>query len=113
MLVFSLISMHIKKKNQEVATGNHVNIMSLFPWFIVFFILMAILNSFGFIPPNIAATLKSISKFLMIAALASIGLSTDLNKMKKAGINPMIHGFIISALVVIVAISVEYFMGII
>jgi hypothetical protein len=33
--------------------------------------------------------------------------------MSKSGIQPMIHGFIISALVVIVAIAVEYFMGIV
>ena len=49
----------------------------------------------------------------MIAALAAIGLNTKFNEMKKSGINPMIHGFIISLLVVIVAISVEYFMGLV
>ncbi len=49
----------------------------------------------------------------MIAALAAIGLNTSFKDMKKAGISPMIHGFIISALVVIVAIAVEYFMGIV
>ena len=33
--------------------------------------------------------------------------------MTKSGIKPMLHGFIISALVVVVAITVEYFMGIV
>ena len=33
--------------------------------------------------------------------------------MKKAGIRPMLHGFIISALVVIVALVVEICMGIV
>lgn len=47
----------------------------------------------------------------MVSSLAAIGMSTDFKEMKKAGINPMIHGFIISALVVVVAIMVEYFMG--
>ena len=36
-----------------------------------------------------------------------------ITEMKKSGIAPMVHGFIISALVVIVALVVEYFMGII
>lgn len=49
----------------------------------------------------------------MVAALAAIGLNTDFREMRKSGINPMIHGFIISALVVVVAIAVEYFMGIV
>ena len=57
--------------------------------------------------------MKNISKFLMVAALAAIGMNTDFNEMKKSGLNPMIHGFIISALVVIVAIGVEYAMGIV
>jgi len=34
-----------------------------------------------------------------------------LKDMKKSGVNPMLHGFIISVLVVIVAIAVEWFMG--
>ena len=47
------------------------------------------------------------------SALAAIGLNTSLNDMKKAGIRPMIHGFIISALVVIVALVVEICMGLV
>ena len=74
---------------------------------------MAALNSLGFIPAEAAAMMKDVSKFLMVAALAAIGLSTDYRDMKKAGINPMIHGFIISALVVVVAIGVEWCMGLV
>jgi ABC-type dipeptide/oligopeptide/nickel transport system permease subunit len=33
--------------------------------------------------------------------------------MSKSGFSPMVHGFIISVLVVIVAIVVEFFMGIV
>lgn len=31
--------------------------------------------------------------------------------MKSAGIRPMLHGFIVSVLVIVVALVVEYFMG--
>lgn len=71
------------------------------------------LNSAGAFRPETSDLLKNISKFLMVAALAAIGLNTKFNEMKKSGINPMIHGFVISVLVVIVAISVEYFMGLV
>ena len=74
---------------------------------------MAVINSIGLIPASVSTTLKGISKFLMVAALAAIGLNTDFREMKKSGLNPMIHGFIISALVVIVAITVEYFIGLV
>jgi uncharacterized membrane protein YadS len=54
--------------------------------------------------------MKDVSKFLMVAALAAIGLNTSFKEMRKSGIAPMLHGFIISALVVVVAIGVEYLM---
>jgi uncharacterized integral membrane protein (TIGR00698 family) len=116
VVAFSLISAHLKTKEQTASaeqTKKKVKIAGLLPWFIVAFIAVAIINSFGFIPVAVSAALKSVSKFLMVAALAAIGLNTDFREMKKAGINPMLHGFIISALVVIVAIGVEWCIGLV
>ena len=56
---------------------------------------------------------KELSKFLMITALAANGLNTSFKEMRKSGVVPMVHRFIISVLVVIVAITVEFFMGIV
>ena len=50
--------------------------------------------------------------FLMVAALAAIGLNTDFKSLCRSGAKPMLHGFIISLLVVIVAIAVEFAIGI-
>lgn len=97
---------------KETATSK-VNFLNLFPWFIVGFVALAIVNSFGVIPEVVSGTAKNLSKFLMVAALAAIGLNTNFKDMKKSGVQPMLHGFIISALVVVVAITVEYFMGIV
>ena len=49
----------------------------------------------------------------MVAALAAVGMNTDLGEMKKSGPAAMLHGFIISALVVVVALAVEFAMGLI
>ena len=49
----------------------------------------------------------------MVSALAAIGLNTSFKDMKKAGLRPMLHGFIISALVVVVALVVEIAMGLV
>lgn len=115
VLIFSLINVHINAKKSDGNRTRHdkVKITSLFPWFILAFIAMAIVNSFGLIPTTVSNIMKTISKFLMVSSLAAIGMNTDFREMKKSGINPMIHGFIISALVVIVAIAVEYFMGLV
>ena len=113
VLVFSAISMHLKKK--EAAARNNsakVNMKSVFPWFILGFLAMSLLCSIGLIPTSAASILKTISKFLMVAALAAIGLNTDFSKLCKSGASPMLHGFVISLLVVLVAIGVEYALGI-
>ncbi len=114
VLIFSLISVHVKRKEFE---GNvqktKVKITKLFPWFILGFLVMTAINSTGVVPPCVSDTAKDVSKFLMVCALAAIGLKTDFKKMVKSGARPMLHGFIISALVVVVAIAVEYAMGIV
>ena len=113
VLVFSLINLRIKRKENINSGYKKVNISKIFPWFILGFLALAIVNSFGIIPVSISAIAKNTSKFLMVAALAAIGLNTSFKDMKKSGINPMIHGFVISALVVIVAIGVEWLMGLV
>lgn len=116
VLIFSLIQARLRRKEANAAgdvKGAKVNVLSLFPWFIIGFIALAIINSVGLIPAAVSAGAKDISKFLMVAALAAIGLGTSFKDMKKSGIKPMIHGFIISALVVVVALAVEYFMGLV
>jgi len=118
VLVFALIQVRLKKK-EALAAGEtaevktDVRFTKLFPWFILGFLALAIVNSFGVIPAVVSSGAKTLSKFLMVAALAAIGLNTSFSEMKKSGVRPMIHGFIISALVVIVAIAVEYFIGLV
>lgn len=116
VIVFALIEVNIKKREAKLSNGEsdvkaNVSFMKLFPWFILGFVALAIVNSMGIIPAAVSAAAKSLSKFLMVAALAAIGLNTSFRDMSKSGARPMIHGFIISLLVVIVAIAVEYFIG--
>lgn len=117
VLIFSLINVKVTiKENSEsgiITEHQKVKLTSLFPWFILAFVGMSIINSIGLIPLNVSLSMKSISKLLMVSALAAIGLNTDFQEMKNSGINPMIHGFIISTLVIIVALAVEYFMGLV
>ena len=119
VLTFALIQMRLKRKealqsgeNQKDIKANF-SIRKIFPWFILGFLAMSIIASIIPIPAVAVSTTKSISKFLMVCALAAIGLNTSFKDMKKSGIKPMVHGFIISALVVIVALLVEMAMGIV
>ena len=114
VLTFRMVYTRLELKNSGSShIEKNFSIFSIIPFFILGFLAMVMLNSFGLISHDLSVSLKAISKFLMVAALAAIGLNTKFKDMKKAGINPMIHGFIISILVVIVAIIVIYFMGLV
>lgn len=102
VIVFSAIQFH-STHNAADADWRSVKLTSIIPYFIVLFLALAGLNSLGFIPEVIASGMKHLSKFCMVASLAAIGLNTSLRDMKKGGLGPMLHGFIISLLVVLVA----------
>ena len=119
VITFALIQLRIKRRE---AVANSVDgselkanfkISKIFPWFILGFLAMSIVASVFTVPAEVVSGTKSVSKFLMVSALAAIGLNTSFSKLKKSGIRPMVHGFIISVLVVIVALLVEIAMGIV
>ena len=112
VLAFAAINMHITKKQNSNSKEIKVNIRTIFPWFIVGFLMMSALTSLGLLPNAIISVLKDISKFIMVAALAAIGLNTNFKSLCRSGARPMLHGFIVSLLVVLVAIIVEYVIGI-
>ena len=119
VIVFALIRLRMKRNealtSEQGASEAKVNVKltKIFPWFILGFLAMAILASLLPIPATTVTLTKRVSKFLMVCALAAIGLNTSFSSMKKAGVRPMLHGFIISALVVVVALVVEICMGIV
>ena len=113
VIIFTIINNRLKDKSNNSTKGVEVDYKSTFPWFIIGFILMSMLYSLNIITDEISHLFKAASKFLMIVALASIGLKTSMKDMKKAGTAPMLHGFIVSVLVIIVAFSVEYSIGLI
>ena len=119
VLTFALVQMGIKRKEARASGANKKEIKAnfsftkVFPWFILGFLAMSIVATIFPIPGEVVSTTKTISKFLMVCALAAIGVSTSFKDMKKAGIKPMVHGFIISALVVVVALLVEMAMGLV
>ncbi len=119
VVVFALINLRLKRKearaNQQDGSSlkANVSIGKIFPWFILGFLAMSLVASLFPVPAALVAGAKKLSKFLMVCALAAIGLNTSFSSMKKSGIRPMVHGFIISALVVIVALLVEMAMGLV
>ena len=113
VLVFAYINMRLKRKQLQAESGSKkVNVVKLIPWFIVGFLALTAINSFGLIPAELAHDIKAVSKFLMVMALAAIGLNTSLLDFKNAGLAPMFYGMTIDTLVTLTALAVIWFMDI-
>jgi len=112
VLVFAWIGIRVKRKElQASGDSKKVNMMKIIPWFIGGFLLLAIVNSVGLIPATVSGGLKTASKFLMVTALAAIGLNTSIIDFKNAGLKPMFYGITIDTLVTLTALVVIWCMG--
>lgn len=115
VLTFSFINERLNtKKNLNMNDENKrqkVDIKKIFPWFILMFLVLVGIKSFGVISESLSSNISIISKFFMVMSLGAIGLKTNFKEVSKSGILPMVHGFIISALVVIVSFMVQMYMG--
>lgn len=116
VLIFSFVSTRLKVKQAEqggtaVRTKQKIPMMKIFPWFILGFLAMVGLRSVNGITEQTGSVLAEISKFAMVMALGAIGLKTDFKQVAKSGLKPMLHGFIISALVVVVSYVVQALVG--
>ena len=109
VMIFSFINRRLK--NTERGAGKGLELGKIFPYFILLFLAMVGLKSLGFISAGLSNKISFISKFAMVMSLGAIGLSTNLEELSKSGFLPMVHGFIISALVVLVSFLVQLGLG--
>ncbi|BDG59175.1 hypothetical protein caldi_02650 [Caldinitratiruptor microaerophilus] len=70
-----------------------------FPQFVLWFAVAAAMNSLGWIPASVAPVARFLSKFLMVAALAAVGLNTDFKAVTRIGPRPMLLGLAASLLI--------------
>ncbi|RCW50624.1 YeiH family protein [Halanaerobium sp. ST460_2HS_T2] len=113
VMIFSIIN---ARKNKKLGIKSdyqdeNVNVKSIFPYFILLFLLMVGIKSTGFVSAELSSNIASISKFMMVMALGAIGLTTNFREVSASGVKPLFHGFIVSSLVVVVSFTVQLFIG--
>ncbi|MBG9985114.1 putative sulfate exporter family transporter [Aerococcaceae bacterium DSM 111022] len=101
VLIFSWV--YAKKESTE-KNKPKVNIVQIFPWFILGFLAVVAIRSTGLVPDLMVEQLTSLSKFFLAVALAAIGMQTSLKEVAGVGFKPMVAGVIIDTSVVIVAL---------
>jgi uncharacterized integral membrane protein (TIGR00698 family) len=100
-----------KSSEQNLQILNLKEISKLIPMFILGFFLMSIIRTLGdlsfssttFISESswteITNQLTSVSKFLLIIAMGSVGMTTDIKSIKGLGLKPFLVGILIATIV--------------
>ena len=59
--------------------------VSLIPGFLVAFVVLTALNGFNLVPPSLAAALADVSKWLLVVAVAALGMKTNARDLVAVG----------------------------
>jgi uncharacterized integral membrane protein (TIGR00698 family) len=88
----------------------HAKRVPLLPMFLVVFVLLVAVNSFGWIGENTVATLGTISRWCLLCAVSALGIRTSIGSLAVVGPHPLIAmvlqtvllaGFVITGLLML------------
>ena len=69
--------------------------LRLVPWFLIGFVVAALVNTVGGVPSGAHGGLSDVSLFFVAVALSAIGLSTDVAALRRAGAKPVLLGLML------------------
>ncbi len=82
-----IIGLLFKKERGESANGVKT---PLLPLFLISFVALVIINSFGFIPAPLVAAISEASRWCLITAVAALGVKTNLGDLFSVGPRPLL-----------------------
>lgn len=97
VLLFALIAARERRRAEaSEGTGPRArrthDLLQGLPLFIAWFLVASALNTLGLFRPLGAHTLPGVGQFLIVVALAGVGLSADLRAMARTGVRPVLLG---------------------
>jgi len=100
-----------KRKHALAGSVGHFSLASIFPWFILWFLVASALRTAGLIPAAIQPAIHTLAEFLIIVALTAIGLSANLRKMAASGARPILLGLGVWVAVAVSSLLVQLVIG--
>jgi uncharacterized integral membrane protein (TIGR00698 family) len=88
-----------------------VSIRRIVPAFIVAFIAAVAVNTIGLVPAGWHHGISDLSAWMITAALAAIGLSTDVDQIRRAGFRPLALGAVLWVTVGLTSIGLQMLTG--
>jgi uncharacterized integral membrane protein (TIGR00698 family) len=76
------------------------------PWFVIGFLAVGVIGSIGVVPTDVKGYLSTASVFLMVMAMAAMGLNTQLGMIKKAGMKVIYAGLTGFAMLAVVSYAI-------
>lgn len=105
-----VLAIYTAKK--EKGRRNDFSLVRIFPFFILFFLLAAVITTVFSLPPMVTDPIKTLSKFFIVMAMSAIGLNTNLIKLLKSGGKPIFMGFCCWLGIGTVSLLIQHFLGI-
>lgn len=99
------------KSRESASAESNYSIKKIFPWFVLGFVLTAVINTFLPLPQEVPEALVSIGKFFIVMAMTAIGLNTNLKKLVTNGLRPIALGLCCWFVVAVVSLVVQHFIG--
>lgn len=79
------------------------------PWFVLWFLVAAALDSAGAIPAGWHAAIQRVALFTIVVALAGVGLSSDLSRIRAAGFRPLALGAVLWIAIVLGSLAIAHY----
>jgi uncharacterized integral membrane protein (TIGR00698 family) len=106
------LAVYTAKKSRIESSTSAFNFSKIFPWFVLWFVLASIMNTFAGIPVPVSGALTETGKFMITMAMVAIGLNTNVLHLIKNGLKPILLGLYCWFAVAAVSIAVQAFMNI-
>ncbi|WP_100488368.1 YeiH family protein [Sporolactobacillus pectinivorans] len=87
--------------------NNSYHFSKIFPWFVLGFVLASVVSTFLPLPGDVINFFVQFGKFLIVMAMVSIGLNTNVVKLVKNGGRPILLGFICWAVLSITSLAIQ------
>ena len=116
IIPITLVLAFARAKKQKSNNAGKINIKKIFPFFILFFIGASIITTIAVscgVNADLFDPLKTLSKFLIVMAMAAIGMNTNIVKLVKSGAKPIFLGFCCWVSITGVSLLLQHVMGLI
>lgn len=109
MIIPITLALAFYTSRQQASNQACYSLSRIFPWFILGFVAASILTTFLPLPEALTDSLVQLSKFLIVMAMAAIGLNTNLVRLFKYGWRPILLGGICWFVLSVVSLGLQFF----